>query len=190
GRPSDRTVEIQNNSAPSMVCSTRSQGVADAFGSLKRASSSAAGIAAVIAHLLRHQYGTPGPVLHHVGVGHAMRSATPSTSATASAADSRTDAPRGNRQGWAARSNAQVWLAGQGRDSANHSVTCSAPEIYLPRRSMVRPSKIRRRVDPDDRATGRSLDRFLTARETGPTAAGVAINVRESEPLPGWYRRG
>ena len=30
-------------------------------------------------------------------------------------------------------------------------------------------------------ATGRSLDRFLTARETGPTAAGVAINVRESE---------
>src|SRR5207248_9319224 len=49
GRPSDRTVEIQNNSAPSMVCSTRSQGVADAFGSLKRASSSAAGIAVVIA---------------------------------------------------------------------------------------------------------------------------------------------
>src|SRR5207247_8671706 len=43
-----------------MVCSTRSQGVADAFGSLKRASSSAAGIAVVIAHLLRHQYGTPG----------------------------------------------------------------------------------------------------------------------------------
>ena len=46
------------------------------------------------------------------------------------------------------------------------------------------------RDHPDDRATGRSLDRFLTARETGPTAAGVAINVRESEPLPGWYRRG
>ena len=43
---------------------------------------------------------------------------------------------------------------------------------------------------PDDRATGRSLDRFLTARETGPTAAGVAINIRESEPLSGWYRRG
>src|SRR5207248_10839914 len=99
GRPSDRTVEIQNNSAPSMVCSTRSQGVADAFGSLKRASSSAAGIAVVIAHLLRHQYGTPGPVPHHVGVGHAMRSATPSTSATASAADSRTDAPRGTGRG-------------------------------------------------------------------------------------------
>src|SRR5205807_7180185 len=43
-----------------MVCSTRSQGVADAFGSLKRASSSAAGIAVVIAHLLRHSM--EGPV--------------------------------------------------------------------------------------------------------------------------------
>ena len=32
--------------------------------------------------------------------------------------------------------------------------------------------------------------RLLTARETRPTAAGVAINVRQSEPLPGWYRRG